>query len=58
MLSMENEYFFFFMLSLKHIKATEAMYVWLAFIPKWNIFVIGLQFKLYLTLKLVHICKL
>lgn len=54
MLSMENE-FFFFMLSfqMEHIKATEAFYmcVWCAFISKRHIFVIGLQFELYLTLQ-------
>lgn len=50
-----SSFFFFFMLSfqMEHIKATEAIYmcVWCAFISKRHIFVIGLQFKLYLTLQ-------
>lgn len=48
-----SSFFFFFMLSfqMEHIKATEAICVWCAFISKRHIFVIGLQFKLYSTLQ-------
>lgn len=57
MLSMENEFFFFLFLLYAIIpngtyqSDWSYMYVWCAFISKRHIFVIGLQFKLYLTLQ-------